>query len=541
MLHATYTIPLCHKLMPKRLKIILLTIFFIGMLILFFVIYLERRGGDDYAGHFAELLPPETLAFASLHDLRGIWERAAALPLLQEMEQGTEWEKLFASDKMLRQWKKQIAKLEYKTHLKLGREFILKWFGDEAAAAVLPPIDSGAPPGILIMSRTRLGFEEKLAEFVAQYYPDLRLESVRYQGFRINRYVSDEEHRSFSYIRFGRTVFLSLYTSGVQTLKNIADRRLSPTVESLYNESDFREYRTAKISKDDFSIFARPQALRALWEEIPESLANMISEYQYIRFELNLRREIRGALIFKSKTPHGAASKSRAFASLPRASSRTLLFFGIRDALLSEKILPFLKMFFSNDEKMAEGMAKLLKDELALCVERLEPGVILPLAEAWIYWGTSDVETASKIAAASFEPFMMNQKKQMLTPLGYWGVIKQKDGVFISFHPERFSEVLRAAESDIEKSYLWKQLFPRGIEKSRLIVYINCRRTKKDGERLLENAFTWNKKSRKAIEKVKIWTDIIGFLPGIGLYEEVEPLYLTYHLVAPLERGKTSD
>ena len=59
------------------------------MLILFFVIYLERRGGDDYAGHFAELLPPETLAFASLHDLRGIWERAAALPLLQEMEQGT--------------------------------------------------------------------------------------------------------------------------------------------------------------------------------------------------------------------------------------------------------------------------------------------------------------------------------------------------------------------------------------------------------------------------------------------------------------------
>lgn len=540
LLHAIYTIPQSHDLMRRRTKIILsIASIFIGLLLIF-AIYLERRGGDDYAGRFAELLPPNTLAYASLHDLRGIWERAAALPLLQEMEQGTEWEELFASDKMLRRWKKKIAKLEYKTHMQMGKDFVLKWFGDEAAAAVLPPIDSGALPGIIIMSRTRLGFEEKLAEFVAQYYPDLRLESASYRGFRINRYIAEEDQRSFSYIRFGRTVFLSLHTSDTLSLRNIADKHLNPTDDTLHNEKHFTEYRTAKLAPDDFSIFARPQALPALWEKMPESLAGMISGCEYIRFGLNLRREIRGALIFKLRAPQDSTTE-REFASLPHVSSRALLFLGVKDSSLSETLRPFIKAFFPKDENISAGMAKLLKDELTLCVERLEPGIILPLAEAWIYWGTSDTEKASKMATIPLEPFMINRQGQTLTPLGYWGVVKEKGGIFASFHPERFSNEWRHAEMGVENSPLWKQLFPQGVEKSRLVIYISCQRMKEDGKRLLENAITWNKKSRRVVEKVKIWTDIIGCLPGIGLYEESEPEHLTFHLIAPLERGKSGD
>jgi len=91
-------------------------------------------------------------------------------------------------------------------------------------------------------------------------------------------YEAPQSKRSFTYLRFGKTVILSLRTNERDYLRRIIDWRLEPRTDTLYDTKDFQRALTAPAYRQGLLAIARPDAL---WNDLAA------------RPELNLRDWLR--------------------------------------------------------------------------------------------------------------------------------------------------------------------------------------------------------------------------------------------------------
>lgn len=531
--------------MKKTLIRILICLFIIvSIIVISMIVYISHRGGEDYTGHFANLLPAETIAYGSIKNLRGLWETAASRKTIRSLTESSELDSLLSSYKKIGKWEKKLGRFGNKSHLRLGKEFLLKWFGDDVAVALVPSQEKITPPTFLIMSKTRIGFEEKLAEFVAQLYPDLRLDSLSYRGTKIQRYIGKEDTGSFSYLRFGRTVILSLYTSDTAALKYAIDLKMKPALPSLYNQNDFQYYKSEIGIKDGISLFFLPgETLKYLAdaENTPTFLTNSMSLYDYMHLNITMDKDLLISLFLKYKTPVPAPLPPADFMSMNYISRRAILFLGFKDRRLHEMLSWIFNATLSSKDAdyLSQLIQKIINQELSLCVERLEPGLLLPMAEANLFMNVKDSNRADqelkKILPLFSNPGRKNPTRNIPTPIGLLDLTKNKEMFTLRLHLEEKHGELKTTNENLTRTEYYERLFPSGISRSRIVLYANFLRLKEDTARAVRESPKWGKKYKKTLKLVKNWTDVLGYLQGCSLWDEREREGIRYHLILPLD------
>ena len=167
--------------MKRKKKIMVIALLGVTVLLLAFLLYVNQRGGQDYTEELARLLPADTPAYISLRNLNTLWTRIESMQFAQELGASGALSRLLMSSKEWQRLQQKTHRFERRTTLRLGERFIKRWFGRHVVFALIAVPDA-EQPGLLLLSKTRLGFEEKLAELVAQLYPGLKLRTERYRG-----------------------------------------------------------------------------------------------------------------------------------------------------------------------------------------------------------------------------------------------------------------------------------------------------------------------------------------------------------------------
>jgi len=535
---------LVKNLKKKLFRIIILFFIIVSAIVIFIVMYISRRGGADYTGPLANLLPAETIAYGSIKNLHGLWETAASKKNILSLTESPELDSLLSSYKKIGKWEKKLGRFENKSHLKLGKEFLLKWFGDDVAVALVPTREKSTPPTFLVMSKTRIGFEEKLAEFIAQLYPDLRLDSLSYRRTKIQRYIGKEDTGSFSYLRFGRTVFLSLYTSDTTALKYVIDLKLEPTLPRLYTRTNFQQYKSEIGTKDGISLFILPgETLKYLAnaENLPTVLTNSLSLYEYMHLNVTLDKDLLISIFLKYKTSIPAPLPPADFMSMNYISRRAILFLGFKDRQLYEMLSWIFNAILSSKDAdyFSQLFQKVINQEFSLSVERLEPGLILPMAEANLFMNVKNSNRADqqlkKILPLFSNPGRKNPTRNIPTPIGLLDLVKNKEIFTLRLHLEEKHDELKMINENLTQADYYRRVFPSGISRSRIILYANFLRLKEDAARAVRESPKWGKKYKKTLKLIKNWTDVLGYLQGCGLWDKHEREGIRYHLIIPLD------
>jgi hypothetical protein len=257
-----------------------------GAVVLLFLLivlfgWLKWRSGRNYYGEPETLLPPDTAVLATWRQLGQFLDRLNQLKALQQIQQDEDFLALLLTDPEWRKLQNEKDKTRYKLLKTAARDFVQTWFGREFSLAFLPPqtnkkeSDSG---GLIAIARTDLGFEENLAEFVAQCYPELSLEERRYRGHRLYRYNAEKSKRAFSYCRFGDTVVVSLRSADWGWLEGVIDRKLSSVSSgsstNLAHTPVFSDYAAERKRQAGLDVFIAPKSLSHTIRSLPATIAS---------------------------------------------------------------------------------------------------------------------------------------------------------------------------------------------------------------------------------------------------------------------------
>lgn len=552
-------------MMKLRKNIIrIAALIFIGLVILFYL-FIQHRTGPDYAEHFARLLPPETAAIASLQNLETLWNQATALKVTSQIMESPELSHLLLSSEDMQEWKKNLSEIEYKTRMELGKDFILKWIGQDAAVALVSPQSEGAPPGILVMSKTKIGFEEKLAELVALYYPDLNLETESWKGVSINRYKGKKESRSFSYLRFGRTVILSLRSSDISLLQKIIDLKKDKNISSLYGSEYFRMYLTSLKQKAGISLFVHKDRMmdylkraqtysesKGLADTLPR-INDILNPFGYMQLNIRLDQGVKGEAGFYYSTPLEKTSQPPVeFQSLAKLPDNTSLFFGIKDSNISGSFKTILKIFFQNgnadngseaeltelETLLEKQIFSLVKNEIVISLFKMEPGFLTPLMNGDIFLEAREPEKANAEMRNMMESMGASgdiRQQRILTPIGTLGYIMQDDFVRIMVRSQPDALQDNKTEFNLSNSHLFQELFPSGIKESHVVLFINFERISEDLEELAKRSIRWNDKTRERVKRFHKWAGVCRYLKGCAVQDQRDGKAVVYHIRIPVE------
>lgn len=224
------------------MKILLLLLFFCGLTVIGFYLYINYyRLGGDYTKDLAGLMPEDTILYISVHNLDELLKILRDSAYLKTWQENGVIELLIKDNKRLQKWQKKKQKygkfLPYDSEL----DFINRWMSQQLVLAILPS-ETANKFGFVVASKTKIGFEEKLASFVLENYPELRLKKEHYGGRVIVQYQAEKEKRGFCYILFGRTVVMSLRSPDTQYLKKIIDTYNTGLERSLLNSEPFQKF-----------------------------------------------------------------------------------------------------------------------------------------------------------------------------------------------------------------------------------------------------------------------------------------------------------
>ena len=545
----------------KARRIILFCLVAATGVILSLIVYIQKRTGPDYVRHFARLMPPETAAFVSLRDFSGLWDQASSLGVYHEIMESDELGRVLISSDDYREWKNQLSEIEYKTRMQLGRDFLLKWMGQELAAAIVPPSSPDAPPSILVMSRTRIGFEEKLAEFVAGYYPDLNLERQKFKNVTINRYKGKENTRSFSYLRFGRTVFLTIRSPDTTLLKRIVDLKNDRSLPRLYDREDFRNYLSILPLSGNLSGYVNPASLTAFLEasqkqsdseSLKENLPLIhrgLSPYRFIHVEIHLDKGLHGAVRLYHRSPREIIPPPRHYRGMNQIPADASVFLGLKDHRLGETLHEFSDTFFrketyTGDEPEFFPELHLLlerhilpdvKNEILVSLNRMEPGFISPLFDGDLLVETRDSSRSEKTLTRLMASMGTGDSSSIITPAGTIGSAMEGDFAHIRIRGDAEGEKSSRGGSSLSRHPLFQSLFSDLPDNTRLVLYINFDRVSDDLENLAKRSIRWNEKTRKRIKRFEKWASVCRYLGGCAVRDDQTPEATLYKLYIPLE------
>jgi len=232
----------------------------LAALLVIFYLYVTFRGPRDYPGELARLLPARTSAFVALNDFDAIRRRIGQTRLYEQLSNSVDLAALLMTSEDWRNYQENKDSLEWKAKAALAREFLRRYFSRQVVVT-LSWLDDCDEPALLVMARTGLGFAEKLAELCAQLYPELHLSTENYRGIPLYAYEAPQSKRSFTYVRFGKTVVLSLRSEERDYLRRIIDWRLDPQSKTLFESDDFQRAWQSPARKQGLLAVARPAAL----------------------------------------------------------------------------------------------------------------------------------------------------------------------------------------------------------------------------------------------------------------------------------------
>jgi len=535
------------------------------ILVLAFYLWIQFRTGHDYKDHFAKLLPPDTAAFASLSDLEGLWNRITSLKVYQEITESEELAYLLLSSEDIQKWKNNLSQIEYKTRMDLGKNFILRWLGQDVAIALVPPESLTAPPGILVMSKTRIGFEEKLAEFIALYYPDLDLKTESYKRVSIHQYKGKKKFRSFSYLRFGRTVILSLRSSDISLLRKIVDLKKDKDPPSLYTSEYFKQYLASLkpnagislfINKDNMLNFLKASQKysksRTLEDMLPR-ISEILNPYAHIHLRIHLEKGLEGEMGFYYQNPAEQMPPPPAeFQSLAKLPDNTSLFLGMKDSNLSSSLKTILTFFFNNkntekskDTELSELKRLLheyilshLKNEFTVSLVKMEPGIVTPLFSGDIFLEVKEPPKAEQEMITIFESLgakKENREQGILTPIGTLGYSLEGDFVRIKLRAQPDASQDLKPESNLSANPLFQNLFPSGMRESHVVLYLNFQRISEDLDKLAKGSIQWNEKTRERVKQFKKWAGVCRYLQACAVWDKRDDKTIVYNIRIPLQ------
>jgi hypothetical protein len=431
----------------------------------------------------------------------------------------------------------------------------------------VPPPSTNSGTSILFMSKTKIGFEEKLAEFVAQYYPDLKLGSEKYKKTFIHCYRGEKESRSFSYLRFGRTVFISLRSSDTGILKKIVDREKDSSIPSLFDKNDFQEFKSEINPGGSLSSYINPalfiKYLKAVKKESgSETLENtlpfieqVLKPFRMAELNFTLDKGLNGNISFKYKK--GFKNKTNIsdpkFKTLEYTGKNAAAFIIFKDHNTGKSLENIIFNLLIHDEAdenkntMANDLKQIfqnyifphIKGEVLIYLERMTPGLIVPMFTGDIIIEVNNIKKAVRDTEKLFMAFGAaedkNKKPIIMTPSGIIRYSQEKEFLRLNIQSGREKQIKKATGKNIESNALFSKLYPEGQAGSKLMVYINFRRISQDLEKLAARSIRWNKKTRKRVKRFRKWAAVCGYLGGCALWDEPEDEKIVYEFRIPVE------
>lgn len=413
-----------------RRKFAKIILFLFAALIVFLIVgvaglgfFLKQRSGPDYEGELAGLLPPNTVFYFSFN------QPAQFLDAFERSRLWLEWERTGAMraaldrKDRLAKLQRNVEKFERFTPYTVKDRIVKRWLGEHFVVALVPPPRPDLPPGLIVLAKTDIGFEEDLAEFVAENFPDIRRRrSAAATGEAITLYRGSEPHRSLAFVRFGRTVVLSLRSPETAYLEEIIRRRHDPAAASLARVESFAAWKLAEGGAHPLTLYCHPAESARMFLDHPGLRPERREQVQSLEwfFEksekgalltgwMDYKRELSAAFELRTPEPlfdrvHLERAAPR-FGSLDFATSRTLAMVAVKsdDVGRLTAWLQRLAYLTKRGPKSWEQAAETLEDalgrrfwraaedelerEAALIVQDVTPALLVPQMDAVGYMG----------------------------------------------------------------------------------------------------------------------------------------------------------
>lgn len=278
------------KITKKRKLIILLLLWTI--LFLFSAwLYVSQRGGEDYTKDLATLIPADCVVYLTINDLDELIKQIAHSSYMERWVDNGAMDLILKKNKRWKKWQKKKKKYAFLLPYDSEMEFVNRWMGKQVIGGIIYA-EGETRPGIILASRTRIGFEEKLATFVLEHYPELGLQKEKYRDRQIVIYKGKKEKRGFCYTLFGRTVVLSLRSPSPVYIKKIIDtyyageghsiagrKRFKDTIGTIESEKKILCYADLQRLPDLFTDFRK--TIRNKDKKIKEAVAVLTKNYEY--------------------------------------------------------------------------------------------------------------------------------------------------------------------------------------------------------------------------------------------------------------------
>lgn len=388
--------------------------------------YLKARSGPEFEGELASLLPPNTVFYFSFN------QPAQFLDGFERSRLWLEWERTGAMraaldrKERLAKLQRNVEKIERFTPYTVKDRIVKRWLGHHFVVALVPPPRPGLPPGIIVLAKTDTGFEEDLAQFVAENFPDVRRQkSDSPAGESITLYRGSKPHRSLAFVRFGRTVALSLRSPETAYLEDMIRRRHDPEGGSLASVASFAAWQTAEGGAHPLTLYCHPAESARLFLDHPGLRPEEASRAQSIEWFFD--KTEKGALLtgwmeykrdlkarFELATPgplfnlENLAAAAPRFESLDFATGSSLAFVAVKSDDVA-RLTAWLRQAANLTKKGPENWeqanetledalgrrftrtAQLLLDrEAALIIQGVSPALLMPQVDAVGYVGLDD-------------------------------------------------------------------------------------------------------------------------------------------------------
>ena len=529
----------------KKRQIIIFAIPVIALaIILSVLIYSPEK--EIFRGDFADVLPPNTASICYINDFEGLWNTGAGMQTFQ---------KIYRSDAIQEELKlsdKSENKPAFQNfRLSLAKNFMFRWLGKELCIAVIPGVKQKYPFSILVMSRTESGFEQKLAKFITEHHPDVKLRKSQYNNEEIYSFQTENKRDSFCCMLLGRTLFLSARNSDTQILKNILDLKENPSIPSLSTVSGFKDFSKLK-NKHSVSLYSNLQRLFLFLkqsgeesdsETIRESLStaqSLFKDFREMQMFLSLSSDIRITAEFLGKaTPtQNNISIPREFRSLEYFENNDLAFLGIKHNRI-HTIYPRLIRIYTQDKPDSETrneilfrilteLGNILEKEIVLNIDQLEPGLLFPVVNASLHAGVED-ETQARDFMYNFLPADDNSEEKNA------GRVSTPAGI-LSFRLKNKMLNASLTQGMKKEDKTGKNASFPELENSTFFMKFNLETLHRNAVQLEKGSSFWKEKYRERTRRLKKWSEVLSHFQNITIWNQLTQKSVIYELKMPLEK-----
>jgi hypothetical protein len=572
--------------MKRKTKVVLIVVLGCVVVLLAFIVYVSQRGGPDYTEELARLLPADTPAYVSLRNLNALWTCIEAMQFARGLGASGALSRLLVSSKDWQSLQKKKQRFEQRTTVRLGEKFIKKWFGRHVVLALIEVPDTELP-GLLLLSKTELGFEEKLAELVAQLYPGLKLRTEHYRNSLINVYDAEKAGHGFAYVRFGRTVVLSLRSNTSAYLKRVIDLKMADSTVTLADSTTFQKAFAGMEKAEGLVCYIIPQPFIRILSALPSvtihkhlskqamaSLSPMLEGYEYWRAAFSVHRGFVGDFKFHYKTasqtpperlPGSIPSSKSALSFLP---VNTLGLLKVQGPDLRGSLTELVACLALSPSKEADEQLKAIEDatginpvrdlfpyldnELTLALCDIQPGLLFPQFTAELFIKSSDVHAVRQITTQRAHEIHLGGQSFPLeetridnhtiyscqTPFGPVGYTFLEPYLLVMVGTQILEKNLAVHSADqrnVTENSIYRQVRANALENPSCLLYVNFEETANALQRVADRSLQWQRKIRSKVQENYRRIDVLRHLKALCITTSTSPDSSDLRLYVPAQ------